>query len=71
MCLSDKFTREGFLADSTIKSGDVNFKKYQQLPAQFGMVSVSRFASPPQFGHAVFTKSLIFDNGDSPVPVGS
>ena len=46
-------------------------KKYQLEPAQFGIVSVSRLAGPPQTGHLVLTHALIAARGDSPVSVGS
>ena len=32
--------------------------KYHEDPAQFGIVSVSRSAGPPQAGHVVFTQSV-------------
>lgn len=35
------------------------------------MVSVSRFAEPPQHGQVVLTQSVIFASGDSPFSVGS
>ena len=37
---------------------------------KFEMVSVSRFAGPPQHGQVVFTQSVIAANGDSPLSVG-
>src|SRR5215831_16712428 len=45
-------------------------RKYHDEPAHCGIVSVSRFAGPPQFGHRVLTQSAIAARGDSPVPVG-
>ena len=48
----------------------VYLKKYQEDPAHCGMVSVSRFAGPPQHGQVVFTQSVIAANGDSPLSVG-
>ena len=45
--------------------------KYQEEPAHWGMVSVSRWAGPPQWGQVVLTQSVITDRGDSPESVGS
>ena len=46
-------------------------RKYQEDPAHWGMVSVSRLAGPPQQGQVVLTQSVILDRGDSPSSVGS
>ncbi len=51
--------------------GSVYLKKYQEEPAHWGMVSVSRFAGPPQCGHVVFTQSVMDASGESPLSVGS
>ena len=46
-------------------------RKYQEDPAHWGMVSVSRWAGPPQQGQVVFTQSVMAARGDSPLSVGS
>ena len=51
--------------------GSMYRRKYQELPAQFGIVSVSLMAGPPQFGQIVLTQLSIEASGDSPVCVGS
>ena len=51
--------------------GSIYRRKYQEEPAHWGMVSVSRLAGPPQWGQVVFTQSVILLRGDSPSSVGS
>ena len=59
------------LANSLSLCGSINLKKYQDDPAQLGIVSVSLLAGPPHFGQVVLTKLSILASGDSPVSVGS
>ena len=66
----EELTRDKNFSDSPDFSQKANAMKYQQEPAQFGMVSVSRLASPPHFGQVVFTNSGITERGDSPVQGG-
>ena len=61
------FFSKGFLSFC----GSAYLKKYHEEQANPSCVSVSLFAFPPHLGQVVFTKSLFFDKGDSPVPVGS
>src|SRR5690625_957559 len=49
--------------------GSINRKKYQQLPAHWGIVFVSRRPFIPVSGSTTFIQSL-FASGDSPVPEG-
>ena len=51
--------------------GSMYRRKYQEDPAHWGMVSVSRWAGPPQQGQVVFTQSVMAARGDSPLSVGS
>ena len=46
-------------------------EQYLFTGQQLGMVSVSRRASPPQWGQVVFTNEEIAERGYSPVSVGS
>src|SRR6185436_19914195 len=55
---------------ASLACGDGYLRKYHDEPAHWGIVSVSRFAGPPQLGQRVFTQSWMAANGDSPVPVG-
>src|SRR5438477_2390799 len=41
-------------------------RKYQEESTNVSMVSVSRRAAPPHFGHVVFTNPSCFASGDSP-----
>src|SRR5262245_9841886 len=58
------------LTKAFLSCGEAYRRKYQDDPAHCGIVSVSRFAGPPHFGHLTFTHSVIAAKGDSPVPVG-
>ena len=51
--------------------GSIYRRKYQEEPAHWGMVSVSRSAGPPQWGQVVSTQLRMAAMGDSPVSVGS
>ena len=66
---SQYFNASG-LASALSLCGSVYLKKYQEDPAHWGIVSVSRFAGPPQQGQVVFTQSVIAASGDSPLSVG-
>src|SRR3989344_5399049 len=50
--------------------GSVYRRKYQELPAQLGMVSVSLFAWPLHLGHLTLTQDFMPASGLSPVSVG-
>src|SRR5215470_10329689 len=58
------------LMSASLAWGEGYRRKYHDEPAHCGIVSVSRFAGPPQLGHCVLTQSSIAASGDSPVPVG-
>src|SRR6202795_58188 len=49
--------------------GSVYRKKYQEESTNVSIVSVSRRAGPPHFGHVVFTNSGVAASGDPPSPV--
>src|ERR1700749_1040934 len=49
--------------------GSVKRAKYQDESTNVSMVSVSRRAGPPHFGHAALTNSGTRPNGDPPVSV--
>src|ERR1035438_7628248 len=49
--------------------GDTYRKKYQEESTNVSMVSVSRSAAVPHFGHVTFRNAALLRNGDSPVPV--
>ena len=45
--------------------------KYQFESIKVSIVSVSRFAGPPHFGHIVFTNASCLASGESPVGLSS
>ena len=47
--------------------GDRNLKKYQDESTNVSMVSVSRLAGWPHFGHGTFTQSLAPPSGEVPL----
>ena len=51
--------------------GSIYRRKYQDEPAHWGMVSVSRTAGPPQQGQVVLTQSVWRARGLSPSGPGS
>ena len=51
--------------------GSTNRRKYQEEPAHWGMVSVSRFAGPPHLGQVQFRKDSMRARGDWPSVPGS
>src|SRR5437667_6636077 len=49
--------------------GVMKRQKYHDESTKVSIVSVSRRAAPPHFGHFVFTNSGVAASGDSPIPV--
>src|SRR3989344_5455469 len=54
------------LANALLLCGSTYLKKYQELPAHCGMVSVSRLAGPPHWGHLTLTQLSNLTSGDCP-----
>src|SRR3989344_3216616 len=57
------------LANALLLCGSAYLKKYQELPAHCGIVSVSRLADPPHLGHLTLTQFSNLASGDSPSPL--
>ena len=59
-----------FATSSTENARSANFpvkrRKYQDESTKVSIVSVSRFAGPPHFGHVTLTKPSCLASGDSP-----
>ncbi len=49
--------------------GSVNRRKYHDESTNVSIVSVSRRAGPPHFGHVTLTNSATCARGESPRPV--
>ena len=54
---------------SSALCGSQNRRKYQDESTKVSIVSVSRFAGPPQIGHLTFTNPGTCASGESPRPV--
>ena len=67
----DQYSSASLEAKALSLWGSIYRRKYQQEPAHWGMVSVSRWAGPPHLGQVVFTQSVILERGDSPSSVSS
>ena len=66
-----QYLRASGEASALSSCGSMYRRKYHEDPAHWGMVSVSRWAGPPQHGQVVLTQSVILASGDSPVSVTS
>ena len=66
-----QYSRASLLAMASGLWGSMYRRKYQDEPAHWGMVSVSRLAGPPQQGQVVLTHSVWRASGLSPSGPGS
>src|SRR3954471_22534061 len=55
-----------WLNGSSVAHGSQKRRKYQDESTKVSIVSVSRRAGPPHFGHVVFTQSSAAASGDLP-----